>query len=380
MAKKDLSTNEILDKLQSGQMSRRQFTKALGAFGLGLMVSPMLPGRAAAGAVDQATYFTWGGWDDPKYYKTYIKENGEPPNFATFGGSQEAFTKMRAGFVIDVVHACNVEVQRWTSSGLFQPVDTSRLSNWPDVIPELWKIPGNKTVDGKPYFVPFEWGQTSIIYRTDKVDLQGKPESWGLLWDERYKKKLAMIASAGDAWWCAAIYAGVPFEEIHTKASLKKVSDLLRKQRPLIRTYTDDPATWEQALASGEIVAAMSWNASARDLKKQGIPVKFAMPKEGALTWVCGLMLHKDAPKPEKAYSLIDSLLSVERGVLLITDEGYGHSNRKSLAAVSDEILAERGLSRNPNDILGAGKFMIPVHEQFEHDSNKMYEEIKAGF
>jgi hypothetical protein len=47
---------------------------------------------------------------------------------------------------------------------------------------------------------------------------------------------------------------------------------------------------------------------------------------------------------------------------------------------VSDEILAERGLSRNPNEILGSGKFMIPVHEQFEHDSNKMYEEIKAGF
>lgn len=154
----------------------------------------------------------------------------------------------------------------------------------------------------------------------------------------------------------------------------------MRKQQPLIRTYTDDPATWEQALASGEIVAAMSWASSAKALQDQKVPVKFAAPKEGGLTWVCGLMLHKKAPKIDKAYDLIDSLLSVERGIQCITDEGYGHSNRKALEAVSDKILAARGLSRNPNDVLGAGKFMIPVNEAFEHDSNKMYEEIKAGF
>jgi len=49
-----------------------------------------------------------------------------------------------------------VEIQRRKSSGLFQPIDTSRLSNWPDIIPELWQIPGNETVEGKPYFVPLQ--------------------------------------------------------------------------------------------------------------------------------------------------------------------------------------------------------------------------------
>lgn len=222
---------------------------------------------------------------------------------------------MRAGFVVDVAHPCNVEIPRWIESGLFQPLDTSKLSNWDDIIPQLWQLEGN-VVDGKPYFAPFDWGQTSITYRTDLVDWQGQEESWSLLWDERYKGRLGSLASAGDAWWCAAIYAGVDFKDIATKENIAKVGDLLRKQRPLIRMYSDDTTSLEQAIASGELVAAMTWNSSALALKNEGFPVAFAKPKEGALTWVCGLMMHAKAPHPDKAHDIIDSLLSVERALV----------------------------------------------------------------
>ena len=123
-----------------------------------------------------------------------------------------------------------------------------------------------------------------------------------------------MLASGGDAWWCGAIYAGVDFKDIASEDGFKKVADVMRKQRPLIRVYTDDTTTLEQALASGEMVAAMTWNASAVTLKGQDVPVNFAKPKEGALTWVCGAMLHKDAPKPERAHDIIDSMISVDTG------------------------------------------------------------------
>jgi spermidine/putrescine transport system substrate-binding protein len=144
--------------------------------------------------------------------------------------------------------------------------------------------------------------------------------------------------------------------------------------------YSDDTTSLEQALASGELVAAMTWNSSALALKNEGIPVAFAKPKEGALTWVCGLMMHAKAPKPEKAHELIDSLLSVQRGVQLIEEEGYGHSNSKAIAAVSDDTLAGLGLTRDPQEVLGAGKFMLPQGQEFETASNEAYEKIKAGF
>jgi spermidine/putrescine transport system substrate-binding protein len=91
-------------------------------------------------------------------------------------------------------------------------------------------------------------------------------------------------------------------------------------------------------------------------------------------------MMHAKAPKPDKAHELIDSLLSVQRGVQLIDEEGYGHSNRKAIAAVSEERLAGLGLSRDPQEVLGAGKFMLPQGQEFESASNEMFEKIKAGF
>ena len=199
MAKSKFSTNELTDGMMSGKLSRRRFQQILGAAGVSLVATPMIPRLAAAAAADQATFFTWGGYDDPAAFGPYIAKHGEPPNLATFGGSEEALTKMRAGYVVDVSHPCNQGIPRWVATGLFQTVDTSRLSNWPDIMPELWQLEGN-VADGKPYMVPWDWGQTSVTYRTDLFDLEGQEESWGMLWDERYKGRLGSLASAGDAW------------------------------------------------------------------------------------------------------------------------------------------------------------------------------------
>lgn len=373
---------DVLDQLhavRSGHLTRRAFNKTLLGAGVTLAAMPVASQIAKAAAADQATYFTWGGYDVPDLFVPYIKKHGEPPNFSAFGGSEEALTKIRGGFVPDVAHPCNQGIPRWVASGLFQTVDTSKLSNFKDLVPSLVDLPGNM-LDGKPYMIPMDWGRTSITYRTDLFDLQGKEESWGMLWDERYKGKLGVIATAADTWWCTAIYAGVDFNELSTDANFKKVADLMRKQRPLVRLYTDDMTTVEQALASGEMVAAMTWDSSAVTLKGQGIPVKFANVKEGALTWVCGAMILKDAPHLDKAHDIIDSLISIESGKWLIGENGYGHSNARSFDQFTDEELADLSLSRNPQEILDAGKFQVPQTQEFETKMNQEFQQIMAGF
>jgi spermidine/putrescine transport system substrate-binding protein len=367
-----------LDKLRHGRLDRRAFNLALLAAGIGLVSAPLLPRRALAQG-EQGTFFTWGGYDIPELFGAYQAKNGALPNFAIFGGTEEGLTKMRGGFVVDVAHPCNASLLRWIASGLFQPIDVSRLSNWPDVMPELVSITGNDAGEGRTWLAPFDWGQTSITYRTDLFELQGE-ESWDMLWDERYAGQLASLASGGDAWWCGAIKAGVPFTEIATDAAFDRVAEVMRAQRPLIRVYTDDTTTLEQALASGELAAAMTWNSSATQLRSQGVPVKFAQPKEGALTWVCGVMIHKDAPNLDRAYDIIDSLLSVEAGEFMIRDYGYGHSNARSFESFDSETLAGLGVSKTPADILAAGHFQIPQDEEFETRMNELFETIKAGF
>jgi len=372
---------DVIDQLhavQQGKLSRRAFNTALLGMGVGLVSTPLASGRALA-QDGQGTFFTWGGYDIPELYGEYEAKHGALPEFSIFGGTEEALTKMRSGFVVDVAHPCNAGLLRWVDSGLFQPIDTARLSNWADVMPSLVDMEGNDAGDGRPWLVPFDWGQTSITYRTDIFELEGE-ESWDMLWDERYAGQLGSLASGGDAWWCGAIKAGVPFEEIATDEAFERIAAVMRAQRPLIRTYTDDTTTLEQALASGELAAAMTWNSSAVLLQAEGVPVRFAQPKEGALTWVCGVMLHKDAPNPDKAYDIIDALLSVDAGMFMIRDYGYGHSNARAFDQFDEATLEELGLSKNPQEILDAGHFMIPQDQDWETRMNETFEAIKAGF
>ncbi len=375
-----MTIRQMISGVKQGRLSRRAFTRSLLAAGIVPVMSSPFPRRAMASGDGHATVFTWGGFDVPELYQDYIEKHGDVPDFAIFGAPEDGLTRLRSGFVSDLIHPCMGDIPRWRQTGLFQPIDISRLSNWPDVIPSLYEEPHNlEDADGGVWQVPFDWGQTSITYRTDLYDLQGE-ESWDILWDERYAGRIGMLATGDDAWWCAAIKAGVPFEEIHTDEAFEAIAAVLREQRPLVRTYTDDTSSLNQALAAGEMVAAMTWNSSAVELTFEEVPVRFAQPKEGALTWVCGFMLHAEAPNPDRAYDVLDALISVSAGEFLTGDYGYGHSNARVLELFDDEELAALTLSRDPMDILDAGHRSIPQPPEWSARMNTLYEQIKAGF
>jgi spermidine/putrescine transport system substrate-binding protein len=91
----------------------------------------------------------------------------------------------------------------------------------------------------------------------------------------------------------------------------------------------------QQALTSGELVAAMTWNDSATALKRAGVPVEFMDPKEKMLTWTCGFVLLKDAKNIDLAYEFINSRLETDSGKYLIEAYGYGASTSSAFAAVA---------------------------------------------
>ncbi len=372
---RDMDINDTIRRISNRDISRRDLTRALGAVGLSAVAMPMLakPSRAEGDPI----YYTWAGYDVPEMWQGYVDKFGSTPELPTFGDTQEAFTKIRAGFQVDILHPCSNDVPRWKNAGLLQPIDTSRLSNWKDVIPALKTVEGTQ-FDGEQWFIPWEWGQTSVTYRTDLYDLEGEEESWGMLWNERYAGRLSIIDAAGDSWWCAAIYAGVDFENI-TESDMKKVMDLLRQQQELLRFRQSDSTTLVQALATGEVVAAMTWNDVPATLLAEDVPVKFANVKEGGLTWVCGMVLTVDAPHYDRAHDLLDALISPESGQWCIEGSSYGHSNRKAFEMFTPEQLKAIGLSEDPFEVLNSGVFLIAQPEEIEQRINRDWGELISG-
>jgi spermidine/putrescine-binding protein len=102
-------------------------------------------------------------------------------------------------------------------------------------------------------------------------------------------------------------------------------------------------------------------------------------PKEGILTWVCGVMMLRDGPGDEQAaYDMIDAMLAPESGQWLIENYGYGHSNAKSFDRVAPERLAELGIS-SPKTLFEQGIFFEAIPPATRQKYITMFEEVKAG-
>ena len=349
-------------------------TGRVGKAGLGLIAAILASISGPALADGKLKYFTWSGYELPEFNKSFLAAHPDGVEFSMFGDDDDAFTKVKAGFRPDIAHPCYDKVARWNKEGLLQPIDTKRIKNWENIFPTFRNLPDLQAGDGKVWMVPWDWGNTSILYRTDLV--KNPEKSWNLLWDKQYAGRLATIDAVHDTPVVAAILAGVnPFDM--TPAELEKVADKLREQRPLVSTYTTDMTSVEQSLASGALVAAMTWNASAVALKKQGVPVEFMKPKEGMLTWTCGYVLLKDATNVDLAYDFINSRLETDAGKHLIEAYGYGSSTSTAFAAVPKETLDKLQLPSNPDEMLKTTIFTGPMKQNDE--LAKMFEKIKAG-
>ncbi len=373
-----MESNEFLDMLAAGKMNRRDFNRALASVGLAAVTVPFAPGRArAAGEIN---YFTWGGYDIAEIHPAYIEKYGGPPAYSLFGEEEEAMQKMRAGFTPDIAHPCVNSVGRWRDAGIIQPIDVSRIPSWPDVWDDLQNMKGTM-FDGVNWFVPFDWGNSSILYRTDLVDPEYiEEESWSILLDERYKGRMAVFDSVDAVAGITGLLIGAADPFNMTDAELAEARVVLKKIHDNMRFWWTDQSAVEQALASGEMVAGYAWNSAVVNLKKEGVPVSYMNPKEGILFWDCGLVRVKDAPGSEvAAYDFIEAMLDPESGRFLIDEYGYGHANEKAFDLVSAERLDVLGLS-SPAALFAQGAFFDQIAPEIREKLITMFEEVKAGF
>ncbi len=358
------------------QMTRRQLNKTLAAAGVTMVTMPLASGLGPAAAQEETPmYFGWAGYDDLNLWPGIEEKFGAPPRFTFWGDEEEGIVKMKAGFKPDLLFPCNYKIKAWYDNGLVQPIDVSRLKNWPDVLDSLKDIDGT-VVDGQRIWVPVDWGQTSVTYRTDLAPEYVDNETWGILWDPKYKGRMAMFDSIVDGVSVAAIMAGVdPFD--FTEETIEITRAKMKELVPLLRYFSNDSTTLEQGLASGELVAATTWNESITRLKAQGLPVKFMNPKEGAMTWVCGLSIAVGTEKYDQALEMIDAMLDPSSRVYEMTEFGYGGSTKAGFEQMDEALLLELGLSKNPDEILSAGIYQLPITN--EAKVQEMFDEVKAG-
>lgn len=365
---------KFVEQMSYGRISRREILKNAALFGVGLAMAPRL-GRAA----ELLTVMEWAGYDAEDYYKPYVAKYGAQPNFSIFASEEEALQKVRGGFAADVMHPCNYSVGRFVEAKVAAPIDTSKLTNWKDVFPALQTAAG-VVVDGQVVMAPADWGNSSIAYRPDLVDEEFKKnESWSIFYDDKYAGRVSMLDNEVAVQIAGLLLGYAPEKAFMMQGEeLAAAKPLLEKAVKTSRFLWSAPAEMQQALASGEIVAAYSWNDTVKNLSSQGVPVAFAKPKEGYFTWFCGLtLLNTGKADVSAAYDFIDAWLSPETGKVLIEGSGYGHANQKSFEVADKAAVTAMGIT-DPVEHMKSAILFPPVPGPILTQQVQLWDEMKT--
>ena len=366
------NVEKLQNDLINGRISRRAFLGAAAAAGIVPLTAPMATGaRAAAG--DMITYFTWSSYEVPELHQPFVDKYGESPHWSVFASAEDGFQKIRAGYSPDLSHPCIDNVQKWHNAGIVSPIDTSRLSYWPDVFPSLQTMNG-AAIDGDLYMAITDFGLSSILYRTDIYEGE---ETWNMLFDERYASRICARGTYVNLSIALKILGYDVFNP--TDEQLAEAGDMVRAQRPLVRFYWESQTDLEQALATGECVAGYAWNESLVNLLEQDIPVAFAAPKEGAFGWACGLVRMTNGEGDEQmGYDFIDAWLAPETGKFLIEAYGYGHGNAKSFDLVDPDTITALGYD-DPIALMDGTTFFITPDPEQDAKQLQLWEDIQVG-
>jgi spermidine/putrescine transport system substrate-binding protein len=317
--------------------------------------------------------FDYAGNDDPHLWRSYAKRfPHKKPKWSYIASDDQAYAKLVGGFRPDVVLPCVNLVPDYVAADLIQPWDTSLLKTFPDL---------NKTfveagkIKGKQYFLPAQWGYSSVLYRADKVRPQ--PNSYGLLWDKRYSGKISWYDSL-EMLAMAAYAKGIQDPWNMSDSQLNEVKQTLESGRSYVRNLWSSTTDFVNDLKAGNTWLGYAWPDSYILAKQQGLDVVYMQPREGRISYVCGFVLMKNTKNYYHAHAYVDSWLSPEAGLYEMANFGFGHTNTSiDLAKLPKAIVNVFHLD-NP-DAVGPPLAHLHPYVRRRGAYNKVWGQVKGS-
>jgi len=351
------------------------------SIGIAAILAAAVSASTVGVRADDLVIFDWSGYEAPEFHAKYTEKNGGEPTFTFFGDEDEAFEKLRAGFKADIAHPCSQSVLKWREAGLLEPLDTSKIAGWNDLLPGIMAMKDLATTpDGKAWFLPWDWGNTLLTYNSEKVQ-EADVASLQAFADPKFQGRVSIGDNVDDAYALASLAIGVKDWTQLTDEQFKEASDFLRKVHKNVRIYWTDTTDIVQALSSGEVDLAWAWNDAAVQSAAAGVPIKSKRDtKEGLSTWVCGYVRLKDAPgSADKAYDYLSAVNDPEVAKVLVNDWGYGQGNAKGMATVDPKVLEQKGYA-DVQKFVDKTLFQAPIPAEQKTKMINEFDKIKAGF
>lgn len=307
-----------------------------------------------AWAGDLAIY-NWADYFGADTISGYEADTETKVTLDYFESNEVLETKLLTGASgYDVVFPAASSAEREFQAGALMPIDTTRLSNYgnlnPDILESLNGLSG-----GLKLGVPYTWGTIGIAYNVAMIEerLGGQAmNSWDVLFNPEVAGKLAdcgiaVLDSPIEMVSVTLNYFGSdPYS--NDKEDLQKAGAALKAAAGSIRYFSNQKATTD--LAAGDICMAVMYSgdagiAQARAMESDnGVDILYSIPKEGTLMWIDLMAIPVDSEHADAAYSFINYMLRPEVIAEVSNTVFFANANKAADAHVDPSILSDPGI------------------------------------
>lgn len=320
--------------LAARHFSRRLLLKGAVAAGALAATGPWLV-RDAFSSSGELNILNWSDELPDPVIPDFTKATGIKVNSTPFSQNEELINKLQAteGQGFDLCQPTRDRAPQFKELGLLAPFDTSKLHN-DQLLPSM--LEGSTSLwtwDGGLYHLPHCWGTEAISWRTDETTLEYKNLSYGTLWNEEYRGKVqgrphSMLLGIG-LWmdYTGKLPSNRMLDSFKDEETARKLYDVILKfaveHKPWIKQFWDSADNTKSGLMQNGVVIGQTWDGPALSLKKDGKPVTYMAPQEGAITWIDGWAMTTAAANVEQAYAWINYLHTPEVAAKVADGSGY---------------------------------------------------------
>lgn len=318
-------------KILSASFNRRFFLKSSIA-GAGLLAAPAIISSRALASSGELNFTGWSGYPGmaEKVFPAFTAATGIKVNFTEQPDQDTMFAQAKLSLetaTTDVIEPTLDRVAAWTSNGLLQGWDESKLTVG-NYLPGLADgAAGERArIEGKLMFVPSVWGTEGLVYnKTDNPTEYGKA-SLGDLFSEANEGKVVLrphsaLAAMG-RWLDAEGKLPKPWlDSYKDEATMRELWDIalaeaIKRKANVVQFWSGENEAQAGFRTNGATIG-LCWDSTGYNLRNDGYG--YIAPKEGAFAWNQGLVLMSNAKNVEQAHEFAKWVSSAEGSSLWAT-------------------------------------------------------------
>lgn len=313
--------------------------------------------------------YSWVDYMPQSVMDAFTEEYGITFEYIAYETEEEVVENIQAGNDYDLVLLNPEFIPQMVEEDLLKPLDYRNIPNFKYVSANFRDLvfdPGNT------YSIPFHWGTTGLLVRTDLVD---RPiTSWNDLWDPAFAGKVGI-------WTIPRSMIPIALKAQGFSANSEDLEELemTRQYLSQLKANAVNVSGLESSvvpmLESGELLITYGWAYDAALAQETNMPIEYIIPQEGTILWMDNFIIPANAQNPRGAEIFLDFILQPEIAGQIVNESYYPMAVDGIEPFVLPKILQNPVIFPDDTQLQNA-EITLPIRP----DRKWIYDDIWADF